>query len=129
MLGRPDGGGEVVLDHGPLFSAPEAGHQQNAGLDAGFAQLHAFFRAGHAEPFRAFGFERAAATDDAVTVSVGLDDGADAGGGDVIAQDAKVVAQGVERDLGPSGTGGHGFSRLYGKPLPRMNTDHADKNP
>jgi hypothetical protein len=76
MPGFPDRGREMQTDNLALFAAPEAGHQKNVGANAGLAQRNRFVERSHAQPFRAFGLERARALDRAVTVSVGLHHGA-----------------------------------------------------
>ena len=59
-----------------FFAAPEARHQQNVCPNAGLAQRNRFIERCHSQPVRAFRFEVHASTRQPVTVSVGLDHGA-----------------------------------------------------
>src|SRR5208337_74424 len=71
--GFPDGGSEILSDNPIFLALPDSGHQQDASLDAGAAQLHAFLGIGYAQPLGALGFEGTRALDRSVAVAIGLD--------------------------------------------------------
>ena len=108
MPGLPDRGREVQADNLGLLAPPEAGHQQDVGMNARLAQRNRFVQRRHAQPLRAFGFESARALDRAVTVGVGLHHGAH---GDarshVLLHRAEVLPQRGQRNFRPGRTGRH----------------------
>ena len=69
----PDRGSEILSDDPIFLTPPDAGHQQDAGLDAGAAQRQAFRGIGHSQPLGALGFEGARALHRAVAVTIGFD--------------------------------------------------------
>ena len=71
--GFPNRGREIVGDDAVLFAFPDAGHEEDAGPDAGAAQGAAFRGIGDTKPGHAFGLKRQGAFDGSVAVTIGLD--------------------------------------------------------
>src|SRR5450759_444928 len=97
----PDRRREAMLDDVVLLAAPEAGHQQDAPGDTGLPQAYSFFRSRNPEPLRSRILEGERALHQAVSVGVGLDDGADGGAANVLLDGAEVMPQSVARDFSP----------------------------
>src|SRR5271168_5354901 len=83
---------------------PESGHQQNVGLNAGIAQRDGFVERSHSQPACTLGLEGAGAFDGAMTVGVGLYDGAygDARA-DMLLHGTEILPQGGKGNFSPGG--------------------------
>ena len=83
-------------------------------MDIGITQRDGLVERSDAEPFRSFGLQRAGTLDRAMTVGIGLYDGAYCDAGPSMLYDgAEVLPKRGQRNLGPCGTGGHAARNFY----------------
>jgi hypothetical protein len=96
-----DHGDEIAREDLVVGAAVVAAHHQDRRADAGLAELDRLFEQRDAEAGETLhALERPRHRRRAVTVGVGLEDGPDPGRTRVPRDDAQVVAQGLQVDLG-----------------------------
>jgi hypothetical protein len=98
----PDGRSQTQANDLFFFATPETSHEQDASIYASFAKWNRLIQRGHAEPARAFLFERSCTLDRAMPVRVGFYYGANRYGRTYVTlHGSKILTQGSQRDFCP----------------------------